>query len=291
MKILGLLFAALFAVALGAQAQVSVEVTLPQDHFLAGEAMPLTVRITNRSGQTLHFGGEPEWLTFTIESKEGYIVTKKGDVPVESYDLFLASSKLGKTEVDVAPYFAFSKPGRYTVTATVSIKEWNQQISSAPKSFDIIIGSKLWEQEVGLPKAPGSTGEAPELRRYTLHQANYLRKRLMLYVQITDATGKVYKVFPIGPMLSFGGPEPQLDPLSNLHVLYQDGQRSFNYTVIDPHGTVLLRHAYDMAAQMRPRLKLNEEGNFKVLGGIRRLTANDVPRPKPPEENAQTAKP
>src|SRR6187399_1654500 len=103
MKILGLLFSALFAATLGAQAQVNVEISLSQDQFLAGEAMPLTVRITNRSGQSLHFGGDPDWLTFTIESKEGYIVTKKGDVPVEAYDLSLASSKLGKTEVDLAP--------------------------------------------------------------------------------------------------------------------------------------------------------------------------------------------
>ncbi len=272
------------------QAQVTVDISLSQDQFLAGEAMPLTVRITNRSGQTLHFGNDPYWLTFAVESKDGYIVTKKGDAPVESYDFTLASSKLGKSEVDIAPYFAFSKPGRYTVTASVLIKEWNQQVSSGPCSFDIIIGSKMWEQEVGLPKAVDAPDRAPELRRYTLHQANYLKKkRLMLYVQISDATGKVYKVFPIGPMLSFGGPEPQVDRLSNLHVLFQDGQRSFNYTVINPSGTVLIRQEYDMAP--RPRLKMNPEGNLEVVGGIRRITANDVPRPQLPEENVETPKP
>ncbi|HLP77320.1 MAG TPA: hypothetical protein VK327_10415 [Candidatus Paceibacterota bacterium] len=291
MKILGLLVA-LFATTFCAQAQVKVELSLPQDEFLAGEAMPLTVRIVNRSGQTLHFGGSPDWMTFAIESKDGYIITKKGDVPVEDYNLALESSKLGKTDVDLAPYFSFSKPGRYTVTASVMIKEWNQQVSSESKSFDVIVGAKLWDQEIGLPKAANAEDQAPEVRRYTLYQANYLRKRLMLYVQITDINGRVFKVFPIGPMLSFGGPEPQVDRLSNLHVLYQDGQRTYNYTVVDPHGTVLIRQKYDMIDMgPRPKLKINPEGRFEVVGGARRITANDVPPPKPSETNAETAKP
>lgn len=292
MKILGLLFSALLAATLCAQAQIKVELSLPQDEFLAGEAMPLTVRIVNRSGQTLHFGGNSDWMTFAIESKDGYVITKKGDVPVEGYDLLLPSSKLGKTDVDLAPYFSFSKPGRYTVTASVVIKEWNQQVSSAPKSFDIIVGAKLWDQEVGLPKADGAEGQTPELRRYTLYQANYLRKRLMLYVQITDINGKVYKVFPIGPMLSFGGPEPQVDRFSNLHVLYQDGQRSYAYTVVDPHGAVLVHQKYEMTdTGPRPRLKINADGKLEVFGGVRRITPNDVPASKPPEANVQPEKP
>jgi len=122
-----------------------------------------------------------------------------------------------------------------------------------------------------------------------LHQANYLRKRLMLYVQISDNSGRVYRVFPIGPMLSFGQPEPQVDRLSNLHVLYQDGPHSFNYTVVNPEGTVIVRQTYDYTT--RPRLKLNSEGDFTVIGGTRRLMVNDVPRPKIAEEKVQPPEP
>ncbi|MGN6554320.1 MAG: hypothetical protein ACTHLW_11440 [Verrucomicrobiota bacterium] len=288
MKKSGLLFSVLLASAWCVSAQVTVDLTLGQDQFLAGESMPLTAKIVNRSGQTLHLGKDQEWLSFSIESKDGYVVTKQGEVPVEG-EFALETSKLAKKQVDVAPYFSFSKPGRYTITASVLIPEWNQLISSPPKSFDIIIGSKLWEQEVGLPPAPGAAQRAPELRRYTLHQANYLRKRLMLYVQISDSMGKVYKVFPIGPMLSFGQPEPQVDKFSNLHVLYQDGPRSFNHTVVDPRGTVLLRQEFDMAP--RPRLKVNPEGDLEVVGGVRRVTSSDIPPPKPAENNVEPAKP
>lgn len=289
MKYLGSFLCALIVMTLPVQAQVTVDISLAQDQFFAGEEMPLTVKVINRSGQILRFGHRPDWLTFTIESKEGHIVRKMGEVPVDDEEFFLGSSKLGKKVVDLAPYFGFSRPGRYTVTASVMITEWNQEVSSAPLAFDIVMGAKMWEQEIGLPRSGGSTNQAPELRRYTLHQATYKRTRLMLYVQVSDPSGKIYKVFPIGPLLSFGQPEPQVDGLSNLHLLYQDGPRSYSYTVVDPHGTVLIRQSYDMAP--RPRLSINSDGLFEVVGGARRIKSTDIPPPQPAENNVSTAKP
>jgi hypothetical protein len=269
-------------------AQVTVQVTLNQDQFLPGESIAAAVRITNLSGQTLHLGAGPDWLTFSIESADGFIVVKNGDVPVVG-EFDLESSKRAIKRVDLAPYFRLPKPGRYNIIATVSIKEWNRQIMSDAKPFDIITGSKLWEQVVGIPKKPGATDLTPELRKYTLHQANYLRKQLMLYVQITDANGKIYRVFPIGPMLSFGQPEPEVDKFSNLHVLYQDGPRSFNYTVVSPDGVVLVRQSYDYTT--RPKLKEDSDGNLKVVGGARRIRSSDVPPPKTDSDEAQLPPP
>jgi hypothetical protein len=282
MKKIALGFGILIASVYGLFAQVSVEVTLDQDQFLPGETMNAEVRITNRSGQTLHFGRDNAWLTFEIESKDGYVVVKMGEVPVQG-EFSLDTSKRAIKHVDLAPYFRFPKEGRYMVTAVVTIKDWNQQITSPPKAFDIIRAAKLWEQQVGIPNPPGVTNRPPELRTYTLFQANYLRTHLMLYVQCSDSHGKIYRVFPIGPMLSFGQPEPQVDRFSNLHVLYQDGPRSFNHTIVDPDGTVLLRHEYDMAP--RPKLTLDAHGDLQVVGGIRRFTSRDIPAPKTAEND------
>src|SRR4051794_407558 len=55
-----------------AAAQVSVEIVLDQQQFLKDESVPLKVRITNRSGQTVHFGKSKDWLTFSAESRDGY---------------------------------------------------------------------------------------------------------------------------------------------------------------------------------------------------------------------------
>src|SRR5262245_31982051 len=86
-----------------ASAQVRVEVTLDQEQFLSGEALPAAVRVTNRSGQTLHLGGQPDWLTFSVESREGSIVVKNGEVPVLG-EFTLESSKVATKVADLAPY-------------------------------------------------------------------------------------------------------------------------------------------------------------------------------------------
>jgi len=69
------------------------------------------VRITNRSGQKLHFGADEDWLAFGVESRSGSIVAKLGDPPVAG-EFDLDSSKVAIRRVDLAPYFTMSQPGR-----------------------------------------------------------------------------------------------------------------------------------------------------------------------------------
>ena len=65
-----------------ASAQVSMELSLDQDEFLPNEPIRLAVKITNTSGQQLHLGADPSWLTFNVESADGFVIIKKGEVPV-----------------------------------------------------------------------------------------------------------------------------------------------------------------------------------------------------------------
>jgi hypothetical protein len=278
----GLLAASLVS----ASAQVTVEVTQEQEQFLEGEALPIAVRIINRSGQPLHLGAEADWLTFSVESRDGSVVSRNGDAPVLG-EFLLESSKAGIKRLDLQPYFAISQPGRYAITATVHIKEWGQDISSRPRNFDIIEGAKLWEQEIGVPRT-GASGP-PEVRKYILQQANYIKGHLRLYLRVTDAYGKALRVFAIGPMVSFGRPDPpQVDRFSNLHVIYQNGPSSFSYTVFNPDGELVTRQVYDYI-NTRPRLFANEDGDINVKGGSRRLTANDVPAPKSDDDEETSA--
>jgi hypothetical protein len=260
-----------------------VEVSLSQEQFLAGEALPATVRIKNRSGQKLHMGSEADWLTFSVESRDGFIVIKTGEVPVEG-EFDLESSKVATKHVELSPYFTLPREGRYSVTASVHIKEWDGQVTSSPKSFDIINGVKLWSQEFGVPLPVGMTNGAPEVRKFTLEQANYLKSQVRLYMRLTDASeSRIFKVTAIGPMVSFGQPEAQLDKLSTLHVLYQSGARTFTYSVFNPDGELTLRQTHDYATS-RPRLKADEEGKIAVTGGQRRQTSGDVPAARNQEE-------
>lgn len=285
MKILPWLLLFVLAPLVPLGAQVSVEVVLDQEHFLSGENLTAAVRITNRSGQTLHLGGEEDWLTFALESRDGRGIVEKHSEPSVLGAFTLETTKVATRRVELVPHFDLARSGRYAIVATIRIKEWGQTLTTKPKGFDIINGAKLWSQDFGVP-AEGALNRAPEVRKYALEQANYLRTQLRLYFRLTDAAGeRVLKVFSLGPMVSFGIPEQQIDQASNLHVLFQNGARAFSYTVINPDGEIIARQTHDYA-NTRPRLQLDEKGRIAVAGGARRPTADDVPGPIPIEEPA-----
>ena len=286
MKALGLWLVVLAAALSPVSAQVTVEVTLDQDQFLPSESLPAAVRITNRSGQALRLGGEADWLTFSVESRGSAVATKTdvviktGEVPVAG-EFVLESSRVATKRVDLAPYFSLNHPGRYSIIATVRIKDWNQNVVSQPKSFDVIEGARLFEQAIGVPNSGEGTNTVPEVRKFIVQQANYLKAQLRLYVRLTDASGtRTIRVLPIGPMVSFGRPESQVDMYSNLHLLYQEGAHSYSYTVVNPDGDIIARRTYDYVDK-RPRLAPDTEGRVLVTGGVRRTTSKDVPPSKP----------
>jgi hypothetical protein len=273
-----------------ARAQVSVEVTLPQEHFLPCETMNAVVRITNRSGQKLHLGAEPDWLRFDLESRDGLIVARNSEPEVLG-EFDLETSKVAVWRVDLAPHFVLTQVGRYSVTATVKIKAWDREVASKPKPFDIIHGAKIWEQEFGVPSASEAPNATPEVRKYILEQANYLRGQLRLYMRLTDSSGaRTFGVFRLGQIVSFGQPKAQIDKECNLHVLFANGPHSFLYTTFNPQGDLLARDTYDYS-DTRPKLQLSDAGKVFVTGGARRVSASvrDAPPPLiPPPDPEKT---
>ena len=257
-----------------AAAQVSVEITMDQEQFLPSEAVPVAVKITNRSGQQLHLGAAADWLTFSVESTDGFIVIKNAEVPVTG-EFDLESSQIGIIKrVDLQPYFQMGRHGRYKVIATLRIKDWSASVNSAPKTFDVVNGAKLWSQDFGVP---GVTNSQPEVRKFTLEEANYLRLQLRLYVRVSDQSeSQVFKVTTLGQMVSFSDPDAKVDRTSQLHVLWQAGAQVFNYALINANGEVVRQEVYNNAGS-RPRLVVNEQGEVAVAGGTRRMKPEDLP--------------
>lgn len=255
--------------------QVKVEMLVDQNEFIVGETIPIAVRIVNHSGQTIHFGKE-DWVSYSVEAIDGFVVLKTGEGPM-AHDFDVETSKMATQHSDLQPYFTITKGGRYTVTATVKIKDWGVELASDPVSFSIIRGTKMWEQEFGVPQAPGAASKGqPEVRKYSLQRANYL-KHMRLYLRVSDPSeARIFKVIPVGPIVSFANPRTQLDPQNNLHLLYEDGARSFNYTVTSPDGDVLIRQTY-FYSDTAPRLTLDDSGNIIVTGGLRRVSSTDLP--------------
>jgi hypothetical protein len=278
------IFYSVIAVCLGSVSgvfgQVTVEVESEQRHYLAHENLEVRVKITNFSGQTLHFGQGDEWLTFMVEGQNGAPVMNFDAVPVAG-EFSLENATVGAKRVDIAPYYNLTRAGRYKVTALVRVPQLGEQIISAPHSFDIMSGAKMWELDFGVPPDENEPDEIPEARKYALLQAIHT-KELTLYFRLSNrAETAIYRVYPIGRMVSFSRPEPQLDRQSRLHLLYQDGSRSFQYFVINTEGLIEARQTHYYTTS-KPALRADWEGNIRVVGGARRFTNRDLPRPEAP---------
>lgn len=256
-----------------AQAQISLALSLDQDEFLPNEPVRVTIKITNTSGQRVHLGADPNWLTFGVESVDGFVVGKKSNPPLtEEFDL--ESSQMATLHADLQPCFQLDRPARYKATASMRIKEWGLTVNSPVLQFDVIHGGELWSQEFGVTLA---TNTPPEARKYSLIKANYLREQLRLYAQVSNQNGGIiYKVEALGPMVSFSMPEESVDRFSRLHVLWQTGGQSFSYAVVAPDGMVLSRDTYDNY-NSRPHLAVNSTGDTEVHGGVRRQKPGDAP--------------
>src|ERR1051325_7229673 len=175
-KTASLSLAMFFACFLQVHAQVSITVSFDQEQFLPGEHLNAIVRIENRSGQTLHLGTEEGWLKFAVASRDdGAIILKNGEAPVKE-TIDLDSAKAAIKRVNIASYFNLKNAGQYSLVATATIKDWDKQITSEPAGFDIVNAALLWSKEFGVPQPPGVTNNSPpEVRRYTLLQANHLQ--------------------------------------------------------------------------------------------------------------------
>jgi len=275
--------AIVWLIALGLEAQVEVSISLPQEQFLPGEDIIVTVRIGNQSGQPLKLGQGNDWLTFSLDSREGFPVTRTGLPPVEG-EFTIESARVASKKVNLTPYFSLLKPGRYQVAAAVKIPQWQQQAISRPVEFTIAKGHPIWEQEIGVPPPPEATNSAPpEVRKYALLQANF-RRNLQLYVRVSDPSeSRIFALFPLGRLTSVSRPEAQVDRFSNLHVLLQTGAKTFIHNIISPQGRLVVRHTYeyDDYTASRPRFARDPEGRLIVKGGLRRISSQDLPPPEP----------
>ena len=272
-----LLAAFWLAAPVGLLAQLRVELEFEQETYLPHETMNAMVRVYNSSGRDLQLGQDEQWLSFIVESADGGVVeqVKNPDVIGE---FKLPNGSRARKMVNLAQAYDLRRFGRYYVTAVVRVAEWGgaEFRSPKPKTVGIATGVTLWESTFGVPD--GEEGK-PVFRKFHLVQANHL-KQLSLYVRITDESEREsYSLFPLGPLVGFSKPQPQLDRWSNLHVFYQDNAKTFRYFVITPDGMLLARQTWEQS-DGRPAMTVNSEGRISVTGGVRRVSASDLPPPE-----------
>ena len=263
---------------LSVKAQVTATLELEKTQLLPRESFIVRLKIVNFSGQTLVFGEDNNWLQFQIEDEFGEVLSPISDPPKVEGRFTVESSIRATKQVDLSSYYALEKAGSYRLTAKLYVKQWGRLLPVNPVKFDVVNGSVLWQQMFGVPIKKGEELGQPKRRRYVLQKAKNL-KMMTLYVRLDDGPGgRVHKVFPVCPMVTFNEPRAQVDPTGNLHVLCQSGARIYNYSVLSPDGVIKIRHHYQIVGS-RPRLSF-KEGKIVVVGGFKLLRPDDIPNRK-----------
>ena len=268
------LFCALLASAAVARAQVNVEIILDDQQFLRGEPVTGRVKISNFSGQTLRLGEDPEWLAFLVTGTDGKALRALDSMPpVKPFTIGSAQSVT--LRVDLAPYYDLQTAGRFGVSARMKFAQLEKEFTTESGKFDIISGVKVWQTEVGVP---GRT--PPVVRKFALQQAAFF-KETRLYARVTEANeADIVRVIALGALPSAGRPEAAVDNSSQMHVLFQAGQKNFIYAIITPEGEMIIRQTHEITGT-RPRLRAEADGRILVSGGVRKISASDLPPPPP----------
>ena len=278
LKRIGLYSSLLFCAVFGLHGQVDVSLEFKKEYYVAHESILAEVKIVNFSGKTLNFGTDKNWLQFTIESRSEFPVEKVGDLDVlEGFEIPNASRAIRR--VHLIPAYKIDHPGRYKISAYLNIPELNTRRVTAPVEIGILSESVIWEREIGVVKDEKDPSAPIEIRRFSLMRA-VNENQIDLYVKVTDKFQRyIYGVYSLGNIVSFGEPERQVDRYSNLHVLMQNGARSFRYTIVKPDGKILLRERHDYT-RTRPKLIMGKNGLIQVQGGIKKPSYDDIPTPE-----------
>jgi len=262
------------------RAQVQVDISLGRNLFILGEVIPVTVTVTNLTGNDLDLidSGINKWFGFEVETADGRPLPPRdgdyGNTPVQ----LGAGQKIART-VNITPLFPVDEFGGYRVRACIYLAQGNRFSKSPALNFDVTEGRQVWQKTVGVPDGfPGAGGT----RTISL-LVHHLPQSKQLYLRIEDTQGGVRKcMHKLGRILSPTIPDVQLDDKNRIHVLQNSAPKVFLYSNIGLEGEVLDRKAFNELTT-RPTLRRSNDGAIQIVGG----QVYD-PTAKPPEQSLPT---
>jgi hypothetical protein len=255
-----------------------LNVRLLTDHaeYLPNESLMVGVSIENFSGTPVVLGQHPAWIQFLIQDIQGRPVVRSGNPPAG--EVFVVPNAAATTRwIDLAPYFNVRKPGTYSVTAKVNVRQWKQDVRAKPQKIQVVGGIVLAARKYGVPNVLQHDAP-PEIRAFKL-----LRKRdngrLLLYLRVAEENDyTVYNVQQLGPMVQLFPPEYQFDAEGRIHVFFRSGARTYMYCAADAQGQLRKRQTYGTYLGKRPAMLFNKKDVLEIRGGRRIFARSDFPQ-------------
>lgn len=244
-------------------AQIEVKLQMPRKTYVAGESIPLTISITNHSGQDLTLQGSQRssWIDFTVTSGRGVPMTPLGQPAFGTVRV-----PLGQTmarSIDLSRIFPLRNMGNYSVYGVVRLPgQVTDGFISNRLLFNVNNALPYWSQKVGVP------GKAGQSREYRVLNFTGGRKN-MLYAQVVDTrTGNPLQTQSLGEVLMFRKPTVTLDNRQVMHVLYLIGPTLWSHARIGPDGSLLGRELHKRGDGPDPQLVTLAGGIVEVANGI-----------------------
>ena len=229
---------------------IQIQLDMKKSEYLLYEAIPIVVKITNRSGKTQKFTGN--WLDISIFDNHGEILipSKKAHFkPLE-----IKAGKASSRSFYLSEFYSISE-GRHSVQASLHLGQ-NSKNSNEVR-FNVYDGKELWAEEVGL-----KTGES---FRYELLQFHSLQGPL-LYLRIHQLGKSLVATYLLGNFpVKF--PQVQLDKENNLHILYLVQAEIYAHLTFSPSGKIIQRTLYERNATKQARFILSS-GKISVQGKL-----------------------
>ena len=254
----------LVSLALPLRAQVQVDITLERNLFILGEVIPVTVTVTNLTGNDLDLidSGINKWFGFDVTSADGRPLPPRDGDYVNPPVQLGAGQKITRT-VNITPLFPVDEFGSYRVRACIYLAQGNRFCKSPTLNFDVTEGLQVWQKTVGVPDGfPGAGGT----RTVTL-LIHHLPQSKQLYLRIEDTQGGLRKcMHKLGRILTSTIPDVQLDNKNRIHVLQNNAPKVFLYSSVGLEGEVLDRKSFNEMAT-RPSMHRTADGSIQIVGG------------------------
>lgn len=246
-----------------AHGQLAVNIRMNQSQYLAGEAILVSVTITNHTGTdlTLANQGRTPWLDLVVKKANGEPASSLGRTNFGAVKV--ASGQSMSKTIDIAGIYHLREPGTYSVSALVrSGGADSSGFISNRLLFNCANVRPDWTQKVGVAGQPGKVHE--------FRVINFTNsRRSLLYTQVVDSkTGVSLQTLNLGEALLFRKPQAAVDRTQTLHVLYLATPEFYVHARVDVQGRFVGRDLHKRGGAGDPRLMTFADGSVKVAGSV-----------------------
>lgn len=250
---------------LGLHAQIGLSVKADRIDLIPGEPVEITVRITNRTGQTLNLQnvGKMPWLSINAVTHNDTELSQVRTLNLPP--LKLEPGKSTASKINISQLYDLTKEGTYKIYAVVHSSPDGGNYMSNKAYLNVRGGVSMWSQIVGIPKGmPGAGGSA----RYSLLSMS-TKKGTDLYVKIDDvSSGRIIRCARLGAWERFSKPLARIDATNRLHVLFLNTASIYAHSSVDVAGQFAKNQFYKRLDTTSPVFVTDAGGKVFVTGAL-----------------------